>query len=269
MRLHRTSASDRMWELRNSRAAFLPQRQEQAAHGAPSQRVEPGQGLVEEDDLGVVEQSLGHTDPLQHPARAAAERQAPLRVDPDAVQQSRGPPTGIRRSESEQAPVVDQEFLGREVLAERGRLGQEPDAAPHGDVAGRTAQDLRAARGGKEQLHEQLQGRRLTGAVRTEIAEDLARCDVERDALQRRDRPPAPEADVEVLGQGAEAHGSHVQSCGPVRSAASSCAMARSKNSGARPPLTSTPLTTKVGVASTGSAAPTAMSAATSATASS
>ena len=110
----------------------------------PSSRVEPGQGLVEQDDLGVVEQGLGDPDPLQHPARAAAERPAPLSVDPDAIQEPRGPPAGVRRGESEQAPVVEQELLGREVVAERGRLGQEPDAPAHGDVAGRTAEDLDA-----------------------------------------------------------------------------------------------------------------------------
>ena len=77
-----------------------------------------------------------------------------------------------------------------------------------GDVANRPAQDLGAARRRENQLHQQLERRRLAGAVGTEEAEDLARLDLERQAVEGAVGPRAPEADCVVFGELVDAYGS-------------------------------------------------------------
>src|SRR5205085_2328559 len=65
----------------------------------------------------------------------------------------------------------------------------------------RTSQDRGAAGGWKYQLHEQLERRRLSGAVRAEKAEDFALSDVERQPIERSIRALAPEPDCVVFGE--------------------------------------------------------------------
>ena len=69
------------------------------------------------------------------------------------------------------------------------------------EIAERPAEQLGAARRRKHELHQQLQRGGLAGAVRAEEAEDLARLDVERQAVERPIGTLAPEADRVVLGE--------------------------------------------------------------------
>ncbi len=103
---------------------------------------------------------------------------------------------------AEECPEVLEQLFGRQVIVEVRVLRQVPDSALDLDVAHRPAEDLRAAGRRKDELHEQLQRRGLTRAVRTEEAEDLALADLEGQAVERPVGPRAPESDRVVLGKG-------------------------------------------------------------------
>jgi hypothetical protein len=100
------------------------------------------------------------------------------------------------------------------VIVKARILWQEPDAPPGRDVADRPPEDLGAPRGWKDELHQQLQGGRLAGAVRPEKAEHFAPFDLERQPIERAIAPLAPEPDGVILGQLVDAnrrgHGSAI-----------------------------------------------------------
>ena len=139
-------------------------------------------------------------------------------------------------------------------------------------VADRPAEDLGAPGRRENQLHQQLQRGGLAGAVRTEEAEDLARLDLERQAIERAVRPLAPEADRVVLGELLDANRwrhafSEIVASGPVRRRRRRLDLAagllqlqldRRVEQGRRhlPPAITRPLMKKVGVDLTPSSAP-------------
>ena len=87
------------------------------------------------------------------------------------------------------------------------------------------------ARGRKHQLHQQLQRRRLAGAVGAEEAEDLAGLDRQRQAIERAVRTGTPEADRVVLRQLVDVDcGGHAESEGRCRTGLPKCRL-----SGRRP----------------------------------
>ena len=114
-----------------------------------------------------------------------------------------------------------------------------------GQGANRLAQDFRVALRGVHQLHEQLQGCRLAGAIGTEEPEDFAGFDVEREMVEGAVQPLAPEADCVVLCQLVRGKGWHVTSS--WRSAARWRSPAR-RYCGGNAPSTFTPLMKNVGV---------------------
>src|SRR5437762_3311105 len=81
---------------------------------------------------------------------------------------------------SEEAREVDEELLGGQVVVEVGVLGKVADATLDPNVTDGASEDLGAPRGGKQQLHQQLEGGGLSGAIGPEKAEDLARADLDR-----------------------------------------------------------------------------------------
>ena len=82
-------------------AAAIAQRQDQLANIAPAERIEPRHRLVEEDDLGLVDQRLRDADALQHPFRELPQLQPALGADPDLVEQPRRTARGARRRRSQ------------------------------------------------------------------------------------------------------------------------------------------------------------------------
>ena len=68
-------------------AAAIAQPQDQRADVAAAERIEPGHRLVEDHELGIVEERLRDADALQHPLRELAQLQAPLGADADLVEQ--------------------------------------------------------------------------------------------------------------------------------------------------------------------------------------
>jgi len=72
-------------------AAAIAQPQDQLTNLAAAERVEPRHRLVEEDDLGIVEQRLRDADALQHALGELAQREPALGANPNAIQR-RGDP---------------------------------------------------------------------------------------------------------------------------------------------------------------------------------
>jgi len=166
------------------RAAAIAQAQDERAHVAAAERIEPRHRLVEKEHLGIVQQRLREADALEHPLRELAQRQPALGGDADAVERGRDAAPPIGGVHPEQPAVVVEQLLGGQVIVEVGIFRQVADAAADGDVADGASEDLCFAAGGKHQLHQQLQRRRLAGAVGTEKAEDLARLDFEAQTIE-------------------------------------------------------------------------------------
>ena len=70
---------------------------------------------------------------------------------------------------------------GGQIVVEVGRFREVANAALYGEITERTAQNLGAPRRRVDQLHQQLQRRRLAGAVGAEEAEDFSLGDLEVD----------------------------------------------------------------------------------------
>src|SRR3954453_10980360 len=147
--------------------------------GPPAPRTEAGRRLGEEDQVGVPDQR----DPEIEPALLASGQLAHARVAPFAEADDLHDFLGVTRSAvvaGERTQALDD----RERGVERRRLQH------HADVLAPTRP--RALRVGTEHLHraararavslEDLDGRRLSGPVRAEQAEHLARLDREVDA---------------------------------------------------------------------------------------
>ena len=123
------------------------------------------------------------------------------RADAHLVEQRADAAPAVGRADAEQAAEVGQQLFGREVIVEVRVLRQVTEAALRGEVARRTPEDARLAGRRKHQLQQQLQRRRLAGAVRTEKPEDLAGFHLQREAVEDAPRPLPPEANGVVLGE--------------------------------------------------------------------
>ena len=88
-RLQSASASLSTCELKKTVQPAIAQPQDQRAHVAAAERIEPGHRLVENHQLGLVDERLRDADALQHAFRELAQLQAALGADADLVEQPR------------------------------------------------------------------------------------------------------------------------------------------------------------------------------------
>ena len=184
----------------DDRLALVAQLADQVLHLGRADRVEARGRLVEQDQLGVVDQRLGQADPPLHALGVFAELAclAAFRPTMSISRSTRLRPLG--RRDVEQPAVEVERLLGVEELVEVRLLGQVADPLVLGDVGGRLVEDQRLALGGEEQAEQQLDRGRLARAVGAEQAEDLAPMDLQVERLQRLDLRAAPEVAVD-LGQ--------------------------------------------------------------------
>lgn len=136
---------------------------DQAEHLVAPDRVEAVGRLVEEDQLGVVDESLGQLDALLHARGVAADGAVALLVEPDVAQGVGGALPGRGRREPGHAGHVDDELGGRDVGWQAVVLGHVADAftdgaAMRGDVE---AEHGGAALGGGGQSQQNLDQRGL------------------------------------------------------------------------------------------------------------
>src|SRR5262249_49740640 len=108
------------------------------------------------------------------------------------------PAVAQRRRQVEQPAVEVERLLGGQEAVQVRLLGQVTDALVLADVGGRLAEDVGLAVGREEQAEQQLDRRRLAGAVWTEQAEDIATVDLEVEGPQGGFLLPAPEVAVDL-----------------------------------------------------------------------
>ena len=152
-------------------------------------RVETGGRLVEEQQLGVVDQRAGDRHPPLHPARQRVDlARGPFRELHEVEQLGRAA-LALGPREVEVAAVDDQVLGDGQLVVELVGLRHDAEAGP----------DLAAVRGGLEAEHPQRPGGRrrraadhphrrgLAGPVRPEEPERLAAVDLDVDAVDRRE----------------------------------------------------------------------------------
>src|SRR4051812_45186461 len=156
---------------------------DQVTHHQRGGDVEPRFGLVEDHDVGVVQERAGDQHLLAHPLRIAADRLLRGIAEAEQIEQ-RGDPL-VEHAGRQLAQAADQlEMLaaGEERIQVR-LLGDVAEAPPEGHEIGRDEPALEedVAVGRLDQPRQHLHRRALAGPVRAEIAEHFARPDDEAD----------------------------------------------------------------------------------------
>ena len=142
--------------------------------------VEPGGGLVEEEQLGAADDAEGHVDPSPLAARELRHPGPRLRLEADR----RDHLVDVARVGKEPGEVG--QLLAHGVVARLRRRLQhdaEPGLPVEVAVRGIDAEHADLARRAQAVALEDLDGRRLAGAVRAEQGEGLTAGDVEVDAV--------------------------------------------------------------------------------------
>src|SRR5262249_30813630 len=121
--------------------------------------------------------------------------------DGHLVEQTAYPSAAFASLVAEQACVVREQLFGGEMVVEIRGLGEISDPAPHGEVTDGAAEQFGPPGTRKDELHEQLQRRRLSGPIRAEEAEHFARFNLEGESIERAVGTLAPEADRVVFRQ--------------------------------------------------------------------
>ena len=184
------------WVVSSTVTPCAPQRLQRLPEIAPGARVEPGAGLVEQQEARLVEERLGD---LRPPAQPPGELRRPLARalgQAEALETGGDPPGEVPAAEAVEMPLMDEVLADGELEIEAGAL--EDDAEPAADLprlrgeVGAEDVDRAALRAG--QGREDAEQGRLAAAVGPEEAEDLPRRHLEVDPRERRrhlDRPAA------------------------------------------------------------------------------
>ena len=163
---------------------------DQGVDVARRHRIEGGRRLVEEEDVGIVQERPGEREALLHPAAEAAHAVVATVGKAEGFEQARDlvvqPPACHTVETAEECEVLG----GTEALVQGGRLGQDACPAANADAVDRRVHPEHLDLAGVTAKHavEQPDGRRLAGAVVTEQAERLARADLEREPVDGRHR---------------------------------------------------------------------------------
>ena len=154
--------------------------------------VEAVRRLVEDEEVGIVDERARELAALARAGREPVDRPVPHLAEPDVVQD-------LVRALERPVPRHPRELAAQRDGVDGGQLrevavplGHVADAAPHG-VAARhdvDAEDGRAALGRPQQSEDRLEERALARAVRPEEPGGRA-LDPERDAVERTDRAVA------------------------------------------------------------------------------
>ena len=75
-------------------------------------RVQVGRRLVEEEELGIVDEGLGQLEPLLHPGRIRVEEPVPGLAEPDVEQDLVGPLHGLLTGHARQLAEIGGEGNG-------------------------------------------------------------------------------------------------------------------------------------------------------------
>jgi hypothetical protein len=167
-------------------------------------RVEADRRLVEEDDLGVVEEPARDVQTLLHAARVALGALVLAALEADQFEELFDARLLDLRGHAVELCEVAQVVVAREPFVDAALAAEDvADALPDlarvlDDVV---AEDAGVPRGRDQERDQHLDRRRLAGAVRPEQAEKLALLDLEADALDCFDLfdPAADRAGVRLV----------------------------------------------------------------------
>ena len=160
--------------VEDDRRAAVASRAHDRPHVRPTDRIERRRRLVEEDQVRVAKECDAEPEPLLHPLRERADRVVGSIDQSDEGERlvdCRGPPAGRDAGE---LGVKTQHLAGMEPRLVAELLGQVADRGARPTVTQRRAEDLPGSRTRTHEAEEQLDGRGLAGAVRTEQTEQLA-----------------------------------------------------------------------------------------------
>ena len=116
---------------RDDEGDALPLESEEAVpQDVPGLRVQTGRGLVEEQQLGVVDEAAGDDQPALHAAGEVLDLVGPALAQLGEVEQLSGPLPHLCAAQSEEPPVDPQVLLDGELLVEQVLLRAVADACP-------------------------------------------------------------------------------------------------------------------------------------------
>src|SRR5262249_60496364 len=98
---------------KDHRGAAIATLEDEIAELPPAQRIESAHGLVEEDQLGILDPSVRQTDALHHPLRVLAQRRARPIGETETLEPALRPRRRVTRVEPGEPPGEDQELARR------------------------------------------------------------------------------------------------------------------------------------------------------------
>ena len=151
------------------------------AHLDDLHRVEAAGRLVEDQELGLVHQRLGHADALPVAVRQAGDQLVVHLAGGGLLLRFGHRARRVAGGDAAQLRGEGQVPPDGHLAVERRRVGEKPDAAPHLVRIARDVDPVDGHLAGGRQQHaaEDLQRRGLAGAVEAEKADDLAAIDRE------------------------------------------------------------------------------------------
>ena len=149
-------------------------------------RVEPGGGLVEQQQLRLAQQRRGDAEPLPHAVRVPADAILGAVAQLDHLEHLLDARARVAAVEIGEQPQV---LPAREVRVEPRPLDEAGDAVERSraDVERVAAEEASVSLGRPDQSEQHAQRRRLPRAVRPEVAEDVAALDRQVDVVDRDD----------------------------------------------------------------------------------
>src|SRR5690606_34504890 len=156
-------------------------------------RIETARRLVHDDDGRVVDEGLGETDALLVSLREKSDVLLEHAANADEIDDAVDRGAHLRLRDLARARHEPQVVPHLHVGIERRRLGEITDALLHPEriLEDVLAGDHDVARVGDDVASEDLERRRLAGAVRAEKADDLALVDLEAHVVHRERRAVA------------------------------------------------------------------------------
>ncbi len=156
--------------------------------GLAHHHVQTDRGLVEEEDLGLVQERGGDlaSDPL--PQGEPADRGPQIRTDLEGLREKGDAALGLLAVQVVDVPEETQRVEGRQVKPELRLLpehGADPIGQPPPVAMWIHAQDGEVPRRGVEDARDALDGGGLPGAVRADESQKLAPPDLEGDVVHR------------------------------------------------------------------------------------
>ena len=183
-RSHSRSTSPSRCELRNTAEPALARLADDRADVVAADRVERGRGLVEDHERRVAHERRREPEPLLHPLGEAAGPVAGAVGEPGEPEDAVDLGLAALGGQPAELRVQRQHLVRGQPGLVAEQLGQVADPPPRLAVADGPAEHLAGPGGRTREPEQELDGRRLAGAVGAEEAEHLAGLDAEVERVE-------------------------------------------------------------------------------------